>query len=57
MANQKLIEAVSTLVEDIENNGEGFDKEVLIEAANTSDFSDALDGDAFLAQLRKEGLI
>ena len=57
MAKQKLIESVSTLVEDIDKNAEGFDKAVLIEAVNTTEFSNPVDGDTLLEQLRKEGLL
>lgn len=52
-----LIESVSTLVEDIDKNSEGFDKEVLVEAVNTTEFSEPVDGDQLLEQLRKEGLL
>lgn len=57
MAKQNLIESVSTLVEDIDKNAEGFDKAVLIEAVNTTEFSNPVDGDTLLEQLRKEGLL
>jgi hypothetical protein len=57
MAKNTLIESVSTLVEDVEKNAEGFDSQVLIEAVQVTEFSAPVDGDALLEQLRKEGLI
>jgi hypothetical protein len=53
----KLITEVSALMEDIEQNSEGFDKKVLFEAVNATDFSDPVSGDDLIAQLRKEGLL
>jgi len=53
----KLITEVSALMEDIEKNSEGFDKKVLFEAVQATDFTDPVDGETLLEQLRKEGLL
>ena len=54
---QNLIEQVSTMVEDIDQNAEGYDKRVVLEALNVKDFSEPVDGEDLIDQLRKEGLI
>lgn len=55
--NTTLVESVSTLVEDIEQHGEGLDVKVLIEAVNVTEFSEPVDGDSLLKQLKEEGLL
>ena len=45
------------LREDIEENNEGFDVEVLVEATQVTEFSEPVDGATLLLELAAEGLV
>lgn len=55
----KLISDAYSIVEDIEKNSEGLDKNVLLEAVMIDEkyFSIPVDGETLLQQMKDEGLI
>lgn len=49
--------ATVSLAEDLDQNSEGFDKQVLTEAVQVTEFSEPTDGATLLMQLMEEGLL
>ena len=54
---QNLLKHVSTLIEEVEKNEEGFNPSLLMEAISITEFTEPVDGDTLLDQLRAEGLL